>query len=107
MGYLMQELHIAEIAKIFPVKIDLYGFHPAAGYNLAKIIGSSCTASGRDTSKCSRTTYRKGLRWANLSWETLRTPARRSYADYDPAPIGCVFHDLDFYSSTRDALTVF
>jgi hypothetical protein len=23
---------------------------------------------------------------------------------YSPAPIGCMFHDLDFYSSTRDAL---
>jgi hypothetical protein len=26
--------------------------------------------------------------------------------DYDPAPIGCMFHDSDFYSSTRDALTL-
>jgi hypothetical protein len=27
--------------------------------------------------------------------------------EYKPAPIGCVFYDLDYYSSTRDALTLF
>ena len=29
------------------------------------------------------------------------------FADHEAAPVGCVFHDLDFYSSTRDALTLF
>src|SRR5215470_4216184 len=29
------------------------------------------------------------------------------FSDYDAAPVGCVLHDLDFYPSTRDALTLF
>src|SRR5208282_5604443 len=29
------------------------------------------------------------------------------FDEHDPAPIGCVFHDLDFYSSTSAALTLF
>ena len=29
------------------------------------------------------------------------------FREYNPAPVGCMFHDLDFYSSTTEALTPF
>jgi len=29
------------------------------------------------------------------------------FCEYNPAPVGCMFHDLDFYSSTTEALTLF
>jgi hypothetical protein len=61
-GLLDAEMHIAEIAKIFPLNIELYGFDTGTGYHLAKIIATSFTTSGRDNSKCRRTIHRKDLR---------------------------------------------
>jgi len=37
----------------------------------------------------------------------VKKPAATFFEKHDAAPVGCIFHDLDFYSSTRDALTLF
>jgi hypothetical protein len=89
-GLLDAEMHIAEIAKIFPLNIELYGFDTGTGL-----------PPGED--------YRDLLHYFRTGQFQMhvKDTCKTFFADYDPAPIGCVFHDLDFYSSTRDALTLF
>ena len=47
------------------------------------------------------------LKIAKLVIGDVNDTCKTFFADYNPAPVGCVFHDLDFYSSTRAALTLF
>jgi hypothetical protein len=37
----------------------------------------------------------------------IKDTCRDFFAKREPAPIGCIFHDLDFFSSTKDAFTLF
>jgi hypothetical protein len=37
----------------------------------------------------------------------VKQTSKTFFSEYSPAPIGCVFHDFDYYSSTSDALTLF
>jgi hypothetical protein len=37
----------------------------------------------------------------------VKDTSRTFFSDFCPAPVGCVFHDLDFYSLTNDALGLF
>jgi hypothetical protein len=47
------------------------------------------------------------LKHANLIIGDIRDTCGAFLQKHKPAPIGCVLHDLDYYSSTRDALTLF
>ena len=44
---------------------------------------------------------------AKLVIGNVKDTSATFFREYDPAPIGCIFHDLDFYSSTAEALTLF
>ena len=37
----------------------------------------------------------------------VKETCRTFFSNFHAAPVGCIFYDLDFYSSTRDALTLF
>jgi len=44
------------------------------------------------------------LKTARLVLGDIRETGKSFFAQYDPAPIGAIIYDLDFYSSTRIAL---
>ena len=50
---------------------------------------------------------RPKLKIAKIVLGEVNDICKTFFDEYEPAPIGCIFHDLDFYSSTRDALTLF
>jgi hypothetical protein len=54
-----------------------------------------------------RETLEPKLKRAKLVIGAVEDTCATFFRDYSPAPIGCVFHDLDFYSSTSEALTLF
>jgi hypothetical protein len=51
---------------------------------------------------------RQSLEWklkrAKLVIGDVKDSCSTFFQKYNPPPIGCMFHDLDFYSSTADAL---
>jgi hypothetical protein len=106
-GLLNAEKHIEEVMKTFPVNIDLYGF------DLGK--GLPCPVDYRDMPHYFRSGFyamdreslERKLKRAKLVIGDVRDTCSTFLQKYNPAPIGCMFHDLDFYSSTRDALTLF
>ena len=52
-------------------------------------------------------TLRQKLKIAKLVLGDVRDTSKTFFSKFHPAPIGCIFHDLDFYSSTSDAFTLF
>ena len=103
-GLLNAELHIKEAMKIFPVNIDLYGFD---GEN-----GLPPPVDYRDTPhyfragfyEMDRNSLERQLKHAKLVIGDIKDTCATFLQENDPAPIGCMLHDLDFYSSTHEAL---
>lgn len=106
-GLVIAEKHIAEVSKLFPVEIELYGFDSGAGMPAAKDYRDFPHYFNRGLYRMDPGALRQKLKLAQLVLGDVLETCRRFIVDYKPAPVGCVFHDLDFYSSTRDALTLF
>jgi hypothetical protein len=106
-GLLDAEMHIAEIAKIFPVNVELYGFDTGTGLPPGQDYRDLLHYFRSGQFQMQPNNLKKRLTIGKLVLGNVKDTCKTFFADYDPAPIGCVFHDLDFYSSTRDALTLF
>lgn len=106
-GLLHAERHIAEISKIFPVEIELYGFDTGTGLPPAKDYRDFAHYFRPGLYHMDETALRAKLKKAKLVLGDVRETCGTFFSDFNPAPVGCVFHDLDYYSSTRDALTLF
>ena len=89
------------------MKIDLYGFDSGEGLPPPKDYRDFPHYFKTGNYKMDGQELRARLNRAKLIIGNVRDTCIRFFADRDAAPVGCVFHDLDFYSSTRDALTLF
>ena len=50
---------------------------------------------------------RQKLKSSNLVLGNVKDTIKTFFSEYSPAPIGCIIFDLDLYSSTKSALTIF
>jgi len=106
-GLLNAETHIAEIEKLLPVKIQLYGFDNAAGLPPAEDYRDFPHYFRPGQFRMDSDALRKKLARARLVLGDVAETSKTFFGEIDPAPIGAIFHDLDFYSSTREALRLF
>jgi hypothetical protein len=106
-GLVNAEMHISEAKKIFPVDVELYGFDTGAGMPVPQDYRDFPHYFKPGLYKMDPDLLRRKLRFAKLVLGPVKETCNTFISEYDPAPIGCVFHDLDFYSSTADALTIF
>jgi hypothetical protein len=106
-GLLNAEMHIKEVMKLFPVDIELYGFDAGSGLPPPVDYRDMPHYFRAGLYEMDRDALQRQLKLAKLIIGDVRDTCRTFLQEYKPAPIGCVFHDLDYYSSTRDALTVF
>jgi hypothetical protein len=103
-GLLNAEMHISEIEKLFPVSIELYGFDTGAGMPTPKDYRDMPHYFRSGLYEMKKRDLEKKLERAKLVIGDVRDTCSTFLTKYRPAPVGCVFHDLDFYSSTQDAL---
>ena len=103
-GLINAESHITEVMKIFPVEIELYGFDLGSGLPQPKDYRDMPYYFRHGLYKMDRTSLEKKLTRAKLVIGAVEDTCPTFFKDYDPAPVGCIFHDLDFYSSTCAAL---
>lgn len=106
-GLVAAERHAREITRETGVEFQIYGFDSAVGLPPPTDyrdlpFGWQAGFYPMDQEKLKR----------RLSMaKTVIGPVRQTCADffdqYAPAPIGCIFWDLDFYSSTMDAFQIF
>jgi hypothetical protein len=106
-GLLNAEFHIEEIMKILAVDIELYGFDMGSGLPSPQDYRDIPHYFRPGLYKMDHESLERKLKRAKLVIGNVKDTCGTFFNQYDPAPIGCVFHDLDFYSSTSDALTLF
>ncbi len=105
-GLVNLEAHAAEVTRALGVEIDIYGFDTGEGlpepvdhrdlpYHWKK---------GFYKMDVPRITAR--LHKAKLVLGEVKDTSVDFFHMFDPAPIGAIFYDLDFHSSTRDALAM-
>jgi hypothetical protein len=105
-GLLVLETHARWIERELGVGLDIYGFDTGEGLPEPLDYRDVPYAWKAGFFKMNRAALEKRLAVSRLVIGNVRDTGRTFFDQYNPAPIGCAFHDLDFYSSTRDALTV-
>jgi hypothetical protein len=106
-GLLALERCAAEIEEVLGIRIAVYGFDSGAGMpapidyrDLPHVWGEGFYAMDADA-------LRKKLTRANLEIGDVRETIPRVMSSADTPPLGFVSFDLDYYSSTKAAFTMF
>ena len=102
-GLLNAEMHIREVMQLFPVDIELYGFDTATGLPQPQDYRDMPHYFQRGFYEMDRDALERKLTRAKLVIGDVKETCSRFFEDYHPAPVGCMFHDLDFFSATKDA----
>jgi hypothetical protein len=106
-GLLWLEYHAAWIEKIFPVKIEIYGFDTGEGLPPPQDYRDLPYHWKSGFFHMDKAALESRLTRAKLVLGDVRETVSSFFETYDPAPIGAVSHDMDFYSSTVVALDLF
>ena len=106
-GLVNIEKHIEEIKKFINIEFEVYGFDMGTG--LPK------PTSDKDLGyhwqegffRMDQEALKKKLKLSKLVLGDVKDTCPTFFSSYNPAPISCVFVDLDYYSSTVEALKIF
>jgi len=106
-GLVNIEKHIKQIKKIFDIEFEVYGFDMGTG--LPK------PSNEKDLSyhwqegffEMQQDELEAKLNFSKLVLGDVKDTCPTFFSSHNPAPIGCVFIDLDYYSSTMEALKIF
>jgi hypothetical protein len=105
-GLVVIEQHARWIQRELGIQLAIYGFDTGEGLPEPVDYRDVPYAWKAGFFKMDRAALEQKLKSSQLVIGNVRDTGGTFFDQYKPAPIGCVFHDLDFYSSTRDALTV-
>lgn len=105
-GLVDAEFHAAETMKYLGIEIEIYGFDTGSGLP-EPIDYRDLPYHWRASYKMDKVKLLQCLRFAKLVIGPLVETVPMFNQTYDPAPVGVVFIDVDFYSSTVDALSLF
>jgi hypothetical protein len=106
-GLLMLEHHADWVEKIFPVKIEIYGFDTGEGLPAPEDYRDLPYHWKPGFFRMDQESLKSKLRRSTLVLGNVADTIQTFFASHDVAPIGAVSDDLDFYSSTMDALKLF
>lgn len=106
-GLLALEQHAAWVERIFPVKIEIYGFDTGEGLPALQDYRDVMYHFQPGFYRMDKEVLEKRLTRAKLVFGNVAETAKTFFEKFDPAPIGAVAHDFDFYSSTMDGLSLF
>jgi hypothetical protein len=106
-GLLSAEMHITELEKLFPVKFELYGFDSGEGLPPPKDYRDFPHYFKSGSFRMDAEQLGSKLKRAKLVLGNVKDTCRTFFDQHNPAPIGCIFHDLDYYSSTKDSFALF
>jgi hypothetical protein len=106
-GLLNLEYHAREVEALVSIKIDLYGFDTGEGLPRPLDYRDLPYHWKEGFYKMDVESLRARLTTAQLVLGNVAVTAKSFFSDHEPAPIGAVIHDFDFYSSTALALKMF
>jgi hypothetical protein len=105
-GLLNLEHHAGRVSQLTGVGIDVYGFDTGMGLPPPEDFRDLPYIWQESNFKMDREALERRLDKAKLVLGLVRDTVRNFVATHDPAPIGAIGFDLDYYSSTKDALDV-
>lgn len=105
-GLLNLEYHAREVEKLTAVAIDIYGFDTGEGLPPPKDFRDLPYHWKPGFFRMDKEVLLKKLTKAKVIFGDVAQTAETFVQTHRPAPIGAIFHDLDFYSSTRDSFAV-
>jgi hypothetical protein len=106
-GLVVLEQHAREISKIFSIEIEVYGFDTGEGLPEPADYRDLPYHWQAGFFKMDIPALQARLTSAKLVLGDIKETAKTFFAEYDPAPVGFVIHDFDFYSSTAMGLKLF
>ncbi len=106
-GLLNLEYHAREVEALIPIKIDIYGFDTGEGLPRPVDYRDLPYHWKEGFFKMDVPALRSKLTTAKLVLGNIAATSQSFFKEYNPAPIGAVIHDFDFYSSTAMALKMF
>lgn len=106
-GLLALEYHAEQIEKLFPVKIEIFGFDTGAGLPPPEDYRDLPYHWKSSFFKMDVPELHKRLKRSTLVLGNVTETLSGFFDKYNPAPVGAVSQDLDYYSSTVTALKLF
>ncbi len=106
-GLIALERHAEEVERLFRVDIDVYGFDTGGGLPEPKDYRDMPYRFSEGNYEMNVSALRARLSRAHLVLGDIRDTAPVFLRDYAPAPVGFAAFDMDYYSSTMDALGLF
>lgn len=105
-GLLNLEYHAQEVSKMLAIDIDIYGFDTAEGLPDPSDYRDLPYHWRKGFFKMDAPKLKARLRKAKLILGDIRDTSKDFFRKHDPAPIGAIAYDFDFYSSTVIALNM-
>lgn len=102
-GLLALEKICSDVTQITGIKFQIYGFDTGKGLPEPKSYKDLPYAWRLGDFAMDRYKLQQKLSAAKLILGDVKETVNEFIKKYNPAPIGCMFHDLDFYSSTKDS----
>ena len=100
------EYHAQQTSKLLDIDIDIYGFDIAEGLPEPLDYRDLPYQWKKGFYKMDVPTLQARLKKAKLVLGDIKDTSKYFFEKYNPAPIGAIAHDLDFYSSTVAALNM-
>lgn len=105
-GLVNLEYHAAEVTKVLGVEIDIYGFDTGEGLPEPVDYRDLPYHWQQGHYRMDVPALQARLKKAELVLGDVKDTSTDFFEKYDPAPIGAISYDLDFYSSTVDAMSM-
>ena len=102
-GLLCLERHAREVEKHLGIRVEVYGFDTGEGLPPPENYRDIPYYWTESMFKMDRAALERRLTKAKLVFGNVSETVAQFAKDHNPAPIGAVIIDLDYYSSTRDA----
>lgn len=106
-GLLNIEKHTKRISSFLDINFEIYGFDTACG--LPELLDYRDIKHNWKNGlfEMDLDSLKKKLKMSTLVIGRIEETLKSFFDTYKPAPIGCILFDLDLYSSTSSALTIF
>ncbi len=106
-GIVNIEYHVKRIEKILNIDIEIYGFDTGEGLPKPKDYRDLIYHWKMGFFKMNYQALFKKLKRSSIIFGNIKDTIGSFQKKYNPAPIGAIFFDMDFYSSTMDSLKIF
>jgi hypothetical protein len=106
-GLINLEFHAKEVTRITGVEIEIYGFDTGRGLPKPTDFRDLPYHWKEGFYEMNFEELCVKLRSSKLILGDVKTTVRDFFEKYNPAPIGAIMFDLDYYSSTMDAFELF